>query len=49
MDCIVHGVAKSWAQVSDFHFPPLTYIEILFFSCFEISLVLHSMNAPWFI
>ena len=20
MDCIVHGVAKSWAQLSDFHF-----------------------------
>ena len=20
MDCIVHGVAKSWTQVSDFHF-----------------------------
>ena len=21
MDCIVHGVAKSWTQLSDFHFP----------------------------
>ena len=20
MDCIVHGVAKSWTQMSDFHF-----------------------------
>ena len=20
MDCIVHGVAKSWAQLNDFHF-----------------------------
>ena len=20
MDCIVHGVAKSWSQLSDFHF-----------------------------
>ena len=20
MDCIVHGVAKSWTQLSDFHF-----------------------------
>ena len=20
MDCIVHGVTKSWAQLSDFHF-----------------------------
>ena len=22
MDCIVHGVAKSWTQLSDFHFLP---------------------------
>ena len=21
MDCIVHGVAKSWTRMSDFHFP----------------------------
>ena len=21
MDCIVHGVAKSWTRLSDFHFP----------------------------
>ena len=20
MDCVVHGVAKSWTQLSDFHF-----------------------------
>ena len=23
MDCIVHGIAKSWAQLSDFHFNPV--------------------------
>ena len=23
MDCIVHGVAKSWTQLSDFHFTSL--------------------------
>ena len=22
VDCIVHGVAKSWTQLSDFHFHP---------------------------
>ena len=22
MDCVVHGVAKSWTRLSDFHFPP---------------------------
>ena len=27
MDCIVHAVAKSWTQLSDFH--PLTHSEAL--------------------
>ena len=27
MDCIVHGVAKSWAQLSDFYFTSLRYIS----------------------
>ena len=25
MDCIVHGIAKSWAQLSDFHFHTFTW------------------------
>ena len=25
MDCVVHGVAKSWTQLSDFHIPLLYY------------------------
>ena len=25
MDCIVHGVTKSWTQLSDFHFTFTTY------------------------
>ena len=25
MDCIVHGVAKSWTRLSDFHFQPFTF------------------------
>ena len=28
MDCIVHGVAKSWTQLSNFHFCTLEYIKI---------------------
>ena len=30
MDCIVHGVAKSWTRLSDFHFHkiPQRYLEI---------------------
>ena len=31
MDCIVHGVAKSWTQLSDFHFShPISYELISF-------------------
>ena len=26
MDCIVHGVAKSWTQLSDFHFINILYM-----------------------
>ena len=26
MDCIVHGVAKSWTQRSDFHFTNILYV-----------------------
>ena len=28
MDCIVHGVAKSWTQLSDLHFNFFVYIYI---------------------
>ena len=28
MDCIVHGVAKSWTRLSDFHFISCT-VEVL--------------------
>ena len=32
MDCIVHGVAKSWTQVSNFHFHfPKTELRLSFF------------------
>ena len=27
MDCIVHGVAKSWTQLSDFHFLSANLVE----------------------
>ena len=27
MDCIVHGVTKSWTQLSGFHFKYILYIE----------------------
>ena len=30
MDCIVHGVTKSWTRLSDFHFPSLQImVEIM--------------------
>ena len=28
MDCIVHGVAKSWTRLSDFHFHFLNIIKV---------------------
>ena len=30
MDCIVHGVAKSWTRLSDFHFDVFWYREQIF-------------------
>ena len=30
MDCIVHGVTKSWTQLSDFHFHFVTLKKILY-------------------
>ena len=35
MDCIVHGVAKSWTTLSDFHFH-IRLEVILFFFFFEV-------------
>ena len=28
MDCIVHGVAKSQTQLSDFHFHPVKHVHL---------------------
>ena len=33
MDCIVHGVTKSWTRLSDFHFGKLTFELILKSKC----------------
>ena len=34
MDSTIHGVAKSWTQLSDFHFHFLSFLEkLLFFIC----------------
>ena len=30
MDCIVHGVAKSWTQLSDFHFHSKSIVDVSF-------------------
>ena len=29
MDCVVHGVTKSWTQLSDFHFHFVTFLGML--------------------
>ena len=36
MDCIVHGVAKSQTQLSDFHFPSVSLILNFFHQCLII-------------
>ena len=38
MDCIVHGVTKSWTQLSDFHFQPKSL---------EKAKATHSNTLPW--
>ena len=38
MDCIVHGVAKSWTQLSDFHFHFPPSLGKTIFSDFQIIL-----------
>ena len=30
MDCIVHGVTKSWTLLSDFHLPTYTIFKVIF-------------------
>ena len=30
MDCLVHGVAKSWIQLSDFHFRSLIHFNFVY-------------------
>ena len=48
MDCIVHGVAKSWTQLSDFHFHCfIDYIKT--FECVgpnEMWKILKEMGIP---
>ena len=39
MDCVVHGVAKSQTQLSDFHFHPNSYIEVLTLSTSECDCI----------
>jgi len=37
MECIVHGVAKSWTRLSDFHFHPFIIILITLLQPFFFS------------
>ena len=39
MDCIVHGVTKSWTRLSGFHFTSLSYLYILWHSVLKLALV----------
>ena len=39
VDCIDHGVTKSWTQLSGFHFTSLSYLYILWHSVLKLALV----------
>ena len=43
MDCIVHGVAKSWTRLNDFHFHFWVFFLFLVFFC--ESLVVSLLNS----
>ena len=40
MDCIVHGVAKSWTRLSNFHFNRLRFL------CSEKKGIFTNVNLP---
>ena len=48
MDCIVHGVAKSWTGLSDFHFTSLQRKLIRVSGSIQYALALSSLES-WFI
>ena len=37
MDCIVHGVTKSWTRLSNFHFTSLSFSELI--TAFSMGIV----------
>ena len=43
MDCIVYGIAKSWTQLSDFHFHPKSGRRYLTVALICISLISDAM------
>ena len=44
MDCIVHGVTKSWAQLSDFHFHFLLKYTNMALTQFQLDLLYKSIK-----
>ena len=46
MDCIVHGVSKSWIRLSNFHFQ-LLYSICCISSVVSNSFQPHGLHSPW--
>ena len=49
MDCIVHGVEKSWTQLSDFHFQTSEFVVICYSNngIPEKAMATHSSTLAW--
>ena len=41
MDCTVHGVAKSWTQLSNFHVHVFKFTAILYFFSLYVIMCIH--------
>ena len=48
MDCVVHEVAKSWAQLSDFHFYPHTLLQCFHYVSSIVSFELRKCTLTLF-
>ena len=49
MDCIVHEVAKSWAQLSNFHFYPYTLLHCFHYANSIVSFELRKYILTLFL
>ena len=49
MDCIVHGVSKSWSRLSDFHLSKVNRSKISFLHDFRLSAIFKILSLCSFL